>query len=150
MDPVDRRILCFLQDRPDISVNELAALVGLSHTPCWRRIKQLEAQGHIRGRAVLLDPALMGLDITVYASVRLRSHDQTTLEAFEEAVLAIPDIVDCFSMAGDGDYLLRVVMRSIERYERFLKQTLLHLPGVASINSQFALKRIKNTSKLPI
>jgi Lrp/AsnC family transcriptional regulator len=150
MDDTDRRILRVLQDSPEISISDLAQLVGLSHTPCWRRIKQMEASGAIRERVVILDPQIMGLGISVFANVRLRAHDENTLEAFEQAACSRAEIVDCFSMSGESDYIFRVIVESIDQYEHFLKKVLLHFPGVASVNSHFALKCIKKTTKLPI
>lgn len=150
MDAIDRRILSELQAEPGISVVDLAQRVGLSHTPCWRRIKKLEADGVIIGRAILLDPAALGLEVVVFANLRLRHHDEETLEALENEARALPQITDCSSMSGDSDYILRVVVSSIDEYEVFLKKVLLHLPGVGSINSHFALKCIKRTTRLPI
>ncbi|HEX4637436.1 MAG TPA: Lrp/AsnC family transcriptional regulator [Rhizomicrobium sp.] len=149
MDDVDRKILRVLQEDATIAVADLAKKVGLSHTPCWRRVKQMEEAGIIR-RAVLLDPELLGLPINVLANVKLKAHDEETLEAFEKAAAQQPAIVDCFIMGGDSDYALRIVVGSIEEYERLLKKTLLHFPGVAAMNSHFALKCVKNTTKLPI
>ena len=150
MDAIDHRILDHMQSHPEMSVAELAERVGLSQTPCWRRIKRLEADGVIRERAVLLDPVALGLGVNVFASLKLRQHDEATLEALERAARERPEIVECFSMSGESDYILRVVIRSIEAYEQFLKKVLLHLPGVASINSSFALKCVKCTTRLPI
>ena len=150
MDDVDRKILRTLQDSPELSVADLAQRVGLSHTPCWRRIKQLEESGAIRERVVILDPRIMGLGITVFANIRLKEHDEETLEAFEQAARDRAEIVDCFSMSGESDYIFRVVVASIDQYEQFLKKVLLHFPGVASVNSHFALKCVKKTTKLPI
>lgn len=150
MDDTDRRILRTLQAFPDLPIAELAAKVGLSHTPCWRRLKKLEADGIIAGRAVLLDAKRLGLLVNVFAHVRLKQHDEETLDALEQAVCRHPEIVESFSMSGTSDYVLRVVAESIEAYERFLKKTLLHLPGVSSINSSFALKTIKLTTVLPV
>lgn len=150
MDDIDRKILRILQNDALISVADLADKVGLSHTPCWRRVKQMEASGIIRGRAVLLDQHLLGLPINVLANVKLKAHDEETLEAFEQAAAQQPSIVDCFTMGGDSDYALRIVVGSIEEYERLLKKTLLHFPGVAAMSSHFALKCVKNTTKLPI
>jgi Lrp/AsnC family transcriptional regulator len=147
---MDWRILRTLQDAPEISVSDLAERVGLSHTPCWRRIKQLEENGAIQERVVVLNPEIVGLGISVFANVRLKAHDEETLEAFEQAARDRPEIVDCFSMSGECDYLFRVAVSSIDQYEQFLKKVLLHFPGVASVNSHFALKRIKKTTKLPI
>jgi Lrp/AsnC family transcriptional regulator len=150
MDETDLKILRILQEDSAISMVDLALRVGLSHTPCWRRVKQLEESGAIRGRAVLLDPAIMGLSVNVLANIKLKAHDEETLEAFEQAALARPEIVECFVTSGDSDYAVRIVVRSIDEYEHLLKKVLLHFPGVGSVNSHFALKCVKNTTRLPI
>lgn len=150
MDDFDRKILRTLQDAPDITMASLAERVGLSQTPCWRRVKALEESGIIAGRAVLLDPRKIGLAVSVFAQIRLSRHDEGTLDALETAVRGHPEIVECFSMSGEADYLLRIVARNIEDYERFLKKILLHLPGVAAVNSSFALKSVKMTTNLPV
>jgi Lrp/AsnC family transcriptional regulator len=129
---------------------ELAEEVGLSQTPCWRRLKALEGEGFIARRAVLLDARKLGFAVDVFAQVKIGRHDEATLDAFEEAVRQHPEIVECFSMTGESDYVMRIVARSIEDYERFLKKVLLHLPGVAAVNSSFALKPVKVTTDLPI
>lgn len=150
MDRIDLKLLDALQRVPGISTVDLAERVGLSHTPCWRRLKRLEDSGAIRERAVILDSKVMGLPVSVFAEIRLRQHDEETLEAFEQSVCNRIEIVECFSMSGERDYQLRVVVRDVAHYERFLKKVLLHLPGVASINSSFALKSIKLTTQLPL
>lgn len=150
MDATDLRILRAFQDNPDLPVAELAAAVGLSHTPCWRRLKRLEEQEIILGKAALLNMRRLGFTVSVFANVRLKQHDEETLDAFEQAVCAHAAIVECFSMSGESDYILRIVAQSIDDYERFLKKVLLHLPAVASVNSSFALKNIKLTTKLPL
>jgi len=150
LDENDWALLRVLQAEPHLSVHELADRINLSHTPCWRRLKRLESKGVIRGRAVLLDAAALNLPITVFAEVKLKQHDEETLGKLEDAVEGRPEIVECFSMSGDRDYIFRIVMQSVEQYEQFLKKTLLHLPGVASINSSFALKCVKLTTSLPI
>jgi Lrp/AsnC family transcriptional regulator len=150
MDAVDRKILTLLQSQPELSVVELSERVGLSHSPCWRRLKRLEAEGVIRERAVLLNPLALGLTVNVFAHLKLRQHDESTLEGFESAARERTEIVECFSMSGESDYILRIVIGNIEDYERFLKKVLLHLPGVASVNSSFALKCVKLTTRLPL
>lgn len=150
MDAIDIRILRELQDNPQIAVSDLAAKVGLSHTPCWRRVKKLEAEGVIQERAILLNPTALGLPVVVFANIRLRQHDEDTLEALEAATRDREEITECYSMSGDADYILRVVVRNIEEYEVLLKKVLLHLPGISAIQSHFALKCIKNTTRLPI
>ncbi len=150
MDDMDRKILSVLQSDSGQSVAEMAEKVGLSHTPFWRRLKRLEKDGVIQGRVSILDPKKLGLDITVFANVKLRQHDEETLEAFEREVAAFPEVMECYSMSGETDYVVRALVASIEEYERLLKRRLLHLPGVVAINSHFALKCIKLTTKLPI
>ena len=150
MDTTDRKILAALQEAPDRPVAEIAEMVGLSHTPCWRRLKKLEQSGAIRERAVILNPAMLDLTVSVFAELRLKQHDEETLLALEQQARERPEIVECFSMSGQSDYLLRIIVRSVADYEVFMKSVLLHLPGVASINSNFALNCIKMTTKLPI
>ncbi|GAA0294847.1 Lrp/AsnC family transcriptional regulator [Sphingomonas oligophenolica] len=150
MDDTDLKILRLLQAKPATTMTELADQVGLSQTPCWRRVKQLEASGVIVRRALLLDAHKLGFSVDVFAHLRIGRHDEDNLEAFEEAVRVHPEILECFSMSGESDYLMRIVVRSIEHYERFLKKVLLHLPGVASVNSSFALKQVKVTTNVPV
>ena len=150
MDDMDRKILSVLQSDSSQSVAEMAEKVGLSHTPFWRRLKRLEKAGVIRERVSVLDPKKLGLDVTVFANIKLRQHDEETLEAFEREVAEFPEVVECYSMGGETDYVVRALVASIEEYERLLKRRLLHLPGVIAINSNFALKCIKLTTKLPL
>jgi Lrp/AsnC family transcriptional regulator len=150
LDDIDRKILRLIQNEPTLAIEAIAERVGLSHTPCWRRLKKLEKQKVILGRAMVLNQDGIGLPITAFAHLKLKQHDEQTLEALERAVLDSPEIIECFSVSGGSDYVCRVVVESIVRYEVFLKKTLLHLPGVGEVNSQFALKRIKLTTKLPV
>jgi Lrp/AsnC family transcriptional regulator len=150
MDELDRKILRELQAHPTLSAEEISKRVGLSHTPCWRRIKRLEAEGVILERAVLLDPQKLNLSLTVFANIKLKQHDQDTLEALENAARKCPEIVECFSMTGDSDYICRVVIAGVAEYEKFLKGTILHFPGVASVNSSVALKQVKLTTKIAV
>jgi Lrp/AsnC family transcriptional regulator len=138
MDDVDLRLLRTIQSEPDLAVAELARLAGLSQTPAWRRLKRLQDEGYISGRAVLLDAGRLGLTVNVFAYIRLKHHDEETLESLEQEVHQHPEIVECFSMSGDSDYVLRIMVRSVEDYEKFHKRVLLHLPGVAYINSSFS------------
>lgn len=144
------RILRALQQEPQLTMAALAERVGLSHTPCWRRVRRLEANGTIAGRALLLNPEHLGLGVTVIAEITIKEHDERVLTAFEQAVQAHPQIVECYSMSGAADYIIHVVVRSITEYERLLKSVLLHLPGVGSINSRFALNRVKFTVNIPL
>jgi Lrp/AsnC family transcriptional regulator len=129
---------------------ELGDKVGLSHTPCWRRIKKLEADGIIKQKVTLLDPKQLGLAVTVYAYITIKSHDEDSLNAFEQGVQDVPEIVECYSTSGEKDYVLRIVVDSVEHYEQLLKKIIVHLPNVASVNSTFALKQVKYTTSLPL
>jgi Lrp/AsnC family transcriptional regulator len=150
LDDFDRKILAVYQQKPDTSMEELGAKVGLSHTPCWRRVRNLESAGIIRGKSLVLDREALGLGVVVLVQVRLRQHDEQTLLDFEKGVQRQPEVVDCYSVAGDHDYFLRVVCKDARSYEHLLKKTLMHLPGIGSINSHFALNEVKHTNLLPL
>jgi Lrp/AsnC family transcriptional regulator len=150
LDPIDRKILNLLQSHPEMPLAQISERVSLSQTPCWRRVKRLETDGVIRGRAVLLDPTALGLGVSVFASLKLRQHDELTLQKLELAASERPEIVECYCTSGEIDYVLRVVTKSIEAYEQFLKKVLLHFPGIASVGSSFTLKCVKSTTLLPI
>lgn len=150
LDNYDIKILRNLQANADISMAELGDAVGLSHTPCWRRVKRLEEAGYIRGRVTVLNAERLNLSVAVHAYITIKSHDEKSLLAFEQAVHAINEIVECYSITGDKDYLLKVVVASVDHYEKLLKSKLVHLPNVASVNSVFALKQIKYTTSLPL
>lgn len=150
LDDYDRKILRALQQNADYSMNELGDKVGLSHTPCWRRIKRLEHDGYIRSRVVLADPKKLSFGVTVHAYIIIQSHDEASLNAFENAVQTVEEIVECYSTSGDKDYVLKIVARDVEDYERLLKKDIVHLPNVASVNSTFALKQVKFTTALPV
>jgi Lrp/AsnC family transcriptional regulator len=131
-------------------MNELGDLVGLSQTPCWRRVKRLEQEGFIQAKVMLLDAAKLSLNVTVHAYIIIQSHDEVSLNAFENAVQHVKEIVECYSTSGDKDYVLRIVTQNVADYEQLLKKTIVHLPNVASVNSTFALKQVKFTTQLPI
>lgn len=150
LDEFDRKILRALQKDAELSMADLGEIVGLSHTPCWRRVKRLEAEGIIKRKVALLDPKKVKLGVTVYAYIIMKTHDEISLNDFEAAVQKTENIVECYSTSGEKDYILRIVVDSIEQYERLLKRNLVHLPNVASINSTFALKSVKYTTQLPI
>ena len=149
IDETDRKLLGLLQRHPDLTTLELSEKAGMSHTACWRRVKKFESTGLTERRVIIRDPAALGFTVNVIANVRLKQHDEETLNALESAVQKYPEIVECFSMSGDFDYLLRIIAKSIEDYERFLKATLLHLPGVVGVSSSFSLKKVKLTTDIP-
>ncbi len=150
IDDVDRNILRAYQRAPDISMEELGNKVGLSHTPCWRRVRHLEEAGVIRGRSLDLDREALGLGVVVLVQVRLKQHDERTLLDFEKRIQQQPEIMDCYTVAGDHDYFLRIVCKSAKDYEVLLKKILLHLPGIGSVNSHFAMNEVKHTNRLPL
>ena len=150
LDAVDRRILAVLQKQARISNIDLAEQVGISPSPCWRRVKTLEDSGVIAKHVSLVDPAAVGLPVSVFIQVTLERQIETALETFEQTVLARPEVMECYLMTGDSDYLLRVVVADLSAYERFLMDHLTRLNGVASIKSSFALKQVAYKTALPL
>ena len=150
LDAIDRRILATLQADARISNVDLAARVGLSPSPCLRRVRDLEERGIIRAHAALLDAGAVGLGVSVFVQVTLERQAETGLERFERAMLERPEVMECYLMTGDSDYLLRVVVADLPAFERFLLEHLTRIEGVASIKSSFALKQVKYTTALPL
>src|SRR5580704_15645172 len=143
LDQIDRRILCELQQNARLSNTELAERAGISASPCWRRVRQLEEAGVIERYVTLLNPGRLGLAVSVFVQVSLATQIESALEVFESAVLARPEVMECYLMTGDADYLLRVVVADLGAYERFLMDHLTRIPGVANIRSSFALRSVK-------
>lgn len=150
LDDFDLKILRIMQSDAEISMQDLGDKIGLSHTPCWRRVKRLVELGIIKEKVTLLDPEQVNLAVTVYAYLSIKNHDEETLNAFESAVQDVPEIVECYSTTGDKDYVLRVVASSVAHYEKILKSKIVHLPHMESVSSTFALKQVKYTTELPI
>jgi Lrp/AsnC family transcriptional regulator len=150
LDSTDIAILSWLQRDSSASVGEIAERVGLSQSPCWRRIQRLERSGYIRERVALLDRKRLGLNLEVFVQVRFSREGAATVAEFEAAVRAAPEVVECYMLMGDVDFLLRVVTRDVESYERFLRTTLAEIPGVRDINSTIALSTVKATHALPL
>ena len=150
LDSFDLKILRELQNNADLSMQDLGEKVGLSHTPCWRRIKRLEEQGIIKRKVTLLDAEQLNLSVNVFVQVSLRHHRENALNRFEDAVLDVDAIVECYTVSGEKDFLLRVVVADVTAYEHLLKHTLVHLPEVGNLSSTFALRQVKYTTKLPL
>ncbi|MGJ8680795.1 Lrp/AsnC family transcriptional regulator [Paraglaciecola sp.] len=150
LDKFDREILRVMQKDATVSMAELSQKIGLSHTPCWRRVKRLEAEKVILQKVTLLDNKKLNLGVSVFIYVSLKNHDGESLNDFEKAVQNIEEIVECHTTSGDKDYLLKVIVESIEEYEFILKTKLTNLPLVDHLSSTFALKQVKNTTELPI
>ena len=150
LDAIDRQILENLQDDARMRNVELAEKVGLSPSPCLRRVGNLEETGVIRGYATLVDAEAAGLPVSVFVSVTLEKQIEKALEKFEKEIRARPEVMECYLMTGEADYLLRVVTADLSAYERFLIEHLTRIPGVASIKSSFALKQVTYRTALPI
>jgi len=150
LDVIDRLILENLQNDARMRNVELAEKVGLSPSPCLRRVGNLEETGVIRGYATLVDAEAVGLPVSVFVSVTLEKQIEKTLEKFEKEIRARPEVMECYLMTGDADYLLRVVTADLGAYEQFLIKHLTRIPGVASIKSSFALKQVAYRTALPI
>jgi DNA-binding Lrp family transcriptional regulator len=150
LDRLDCRILDELQSDARISNQELAQRVGLSAAPCWRRLRRLQEEGFIAGYATLLCAPAIGLPIQAYALVSLENHHPQTVRQFDQLVRERPEVLECHSMSGPNDYLLRIVAASMEAYEQFLSTRVLQLPGVRSVNTSFVLRTKKFTTRLPV
>ena len=150
LDKVDLRILDLLQREGALSVAEVASRTSLSTTTCWRRIQALEQSGVIKGRVALLDRASLGLDVTIFAHIKLSTQGRDAIAAFAEAIRERPEVLDCYTTMGDWDFMLRVVTRDIKAYEAFYLDHLSKLPYVQSINSSVTVTVIKETTVLPI
>ena len=149
MDAIDRKILTVLQDDASLSVADIGSRVGLSSTPCWKRIQRLEADGVILRRVALVDQDRIGLGITVFASVETGDHSQEWLERFAKTVSAMPEVMEFYRMAGDVDYMLRVVVADMAGYDAFYKRLIAAVP-LKNVTSRFAMEKIKSTTALPI
>ncbi|MES2833152.1 MAG: Lrp/AsnC family transcriptional regulator [Pseudomonadota bacterium] len=150
LDPIDARILDILQQDAGLSVAEVADRVGLSASPCWRRIKRLEDQGYIVKRVTILDAARLGLDFEVYAIVKLSLPSTENLEAFEKAVADWPEVVQCATITGREDYVLRIVTSDMHAFDKFLRQKLLSLGIVSDCESHIVTRGVKNVTALPL
>ena len=150
LDRIDLSILDHLQRDGRATTVELSESAGLSPSPCHRRQKQLEESGVVTGYVALLDQDRVGLPVNVMVSVELAGQTQELLEAFESAVVALPEVMECMLMTGASDYLLRVVASDLSAYEEFLRTQLTRLPGVRGVRSAFALKRVIYRTNLPL
>lgn len=150
LDEIDRKILRLLQADCRLTLSEIAERVALSASPCHRRIKIMEDAGLIRGYVALVDQRRLGLPVSVFVSIKLERQREKDLEAFSKAISRWPEVLECYLMTGHRDYLLRVVVEDLQAYEKFLKQKLTLVPGIASIESSFALDQIKYSIAVPV
>ena len=149
MDRLDRKILRLLQEDSTLAVAEIAKKVGLSTTPCWRRIQKLEEEGVIKRRVALLDPRRINVSVTVFVAIRTNAHSNEWLRRFSEVVQEFPEVVEFYRMSGDVDYLLRVVVPDIAAYDAFYKKLIAKIE-IRDVSSTFAMEQIKYTTQLPL
>jgi Lrp/AsnC family transcriptional regulator len=145
----DRKLLAALQCNVHLSQIDLAERTGLSRTSVWRRVRELEEAGVIESRVALLNPKALGLQIHVLLSVSMIEHSDRVRQSFESHVESLPEVMSCFSVSGDRDYVLQIISRNMESYNDFLNTKILHHPSVRSASSSFALRRVKYTTALP-
>ena len=149
IDEIDRRILRVLQQDASISVDALGEKVHLSRNACWRRVKQLEERGVIRGRVTLVDPSAVDLDLSVFVLIRTNAHEPAWLHQFDRAVRELPEIIGAHRMSGELDYVLRVRVSSVKAYDTFYQKLTNRVP-IADISASFVMDDIKDTTELPI
>jgi len=149
LDALDRKILDILQQDATVSIADVAERVGLSATPCWKRIKRLETSGVIQRRVAILDRNMLGLGVTVIVAVRTARHSDEWLESFAAGVARIPEVVEFYRMSGEIDYLLKIVARDIADYDRIYRK-LTKVADLHDVSSSFAMQEIKSTTALPL
>lgn len=150
LDHLDLRILDALQKDATLSTTDIASQVGLSQSPCWRRINLLEGAGVIKRRVALIAREKIGLDVLVFVQVKLSSHAWQSLPKFKQKIVSFPEVIQCFVTMGDFDFILLVATQTIEDYNHFVQQKLAQIPGVQSIDSRIVLEETKNTTELPL
>lgn len=150
LDSTDLAILDLIQNDCSLSTAAIAERVNLSQSPCWRRISRLEEQGLIRERVALLDREALGMDVVVFATVNLTATGRQNLLSFEEDIVRYPEVIECYTMTGIWDYLLKIVTRDVRHYERFVRETLSANRDVRELHSHMAVTEIKNSTSLPL
>jgi Lrp/AsnC family transcriptional regulator len=149
IDAIDRKILMVLQEDASLSVAEIGDRVGLSSTPCWKRIQRMEGEGVIRGKVALVDQNKIGLGLSVFVSIESSDHSEAWLKKFAAAVSAMPEVIEFYRMAGDADYMLRVVVADMQSYDIFYKK-LIGAVALKNVTSRFAMEKIKSVTVLPV
>ncbi|MDL2354751.1 MAG: Lrp/AsnC family transcriptional regulator [Pseudomonadota bacterium] len=150
LDKFDCAILAALQSDATLSIASLSDKVGLSSTPCWKRVKRLEEDGYIESRVTLINRHKVGLPVTVFVSVRTAEHDEKWLARFASAVIALPEVLEFHRMSGDVDYLLKVVTTDIDGYDRFYKKLISSVSHLSGVSSAFSMEQIKYSTALPL
>jgi len=150
IDSIDRKILDLLQNEPGINASAIGERVGLSQSACWRRIQRLREEGVFKDHPVILDREKIGLTTMVFAHIKLTSHGRSNLSEFAEAVRSYPEVMECYVLLGNTDFLLRIVAEDIKAYEQFFFEELSQLPGIQEVTSSIVLSDIKHSTALPV
>lgn len=150
LDKIDRKLLALLQQDCSLSLQELAQAVNLTTTPCWKRLKRLEDDGIITGRVALLDPEKLGLGLVAFVLIKTQQHSSDWYSHFVEVVAQMPEILGFWRMAGEYDYLMRVQVADMKRYDDFYKRLVNSVPGLSDVTSSFAMEQIKYTTAFPL
>ena len=146
----DIEILKLLQKDASISTGAIAERVNISQSPCWRRINRLEQEGIIKQKVAILDRAALGMDVVVFATINLTGTGRQNLEAFEREIVRHPEVVECYTMTGIWDYMLKIVTKDIRHYETFVRHTLTESPAIRELHSHMAVTEIKNSTEMPL
>ena len=149
LDQIDRKILSLLQSSPEYTSALIAEKVGLTATPCWRRIQRLESEGYIKKRVVILDPIKLDLNLTVFVHVKAEQHDSDWLEKFAHHTSAFEEVIEFYRLSGEYDYMLKVVVKDMQGFDHFYKRFIAGIK-LGDVTSSFAMEEIKNTTSLPI
>ncbi len=150
MDKIDAQILELLQQDANMTTQQIADRINMSQSPCWRRINKLEEQGLIDRKVTLLNREKLGLEVVVFATVNLTAQGRDNLEDFEREVRVLPEVLECYTMAGIWDYMLKIVVKDIRHYEMFVRERLTKLSHIGEVHSHIAVTEIKNSSELPL
>ena len=146
----DLQILAMLQEDASLTTQEIADRINISQSPCWRRINRLEEKGLIDRKVTILNREQLGMEVVVFATVNLGAQGRGNLETFEQEVMVLPEVVECYTMAGTWDFMLKIVVRDIRHYERFVREKLTLLSHIGEVHSHIAVTEIKNTTELPL
>ena len=150
LDTIDRKIIAILQEDGSLSIADVADRLGMTAPPCWRRVKRLRDEGFLLKQVWLASPEALGLPMTVYATVKLTTHDNEATSAFKDQIGRLPEVQECYILLGSIDILVRIVVSDIKSYEDFFYRKLSQLPGVREVNSSVVLTEIKRTTNLPV
>lgn len=148
--PQDQKILALLQSDANLTTQEIADRINMSQSPCWRRINRLQELGLINRKATILDREKLGMEVVVFATVNLSAQGRNDLTAFEREIVRFPEVIECYTMAGTWDYMLKIVTRDIRHYEKFVREQLTTLEHIRELHSHIAVTEIKNTTELPL